>query len=435
MQTIIVRKRIKMEDNIKTAEPDIYKKSRVYYIIEAAVEYFLAMLVGTTYLAKMTTAIGISDGLTGVITAFVSLGFGFQIFALLIAHKKPIKTFVIIMNLLTQLAFTFLYAVPLFDLSTNAKTAIFIALFLFGEIIKNVIYSPKMAWTMGIVDDSKRGSFTAKKEIISLVSGMIISTSMGRLIDYFEANGNLKGAFITCGLTMLALTLIHTLLLVLIKEKPEKIEKASVKLQLKSAVTDKNLLLLIPLFVFWNIATYATTPFYGTYQLNDLEMSMTLVTIVAAVGALSRAAVSAPIGKFADKYSFVAALNICFSAIIAAYFINIFAGVGFYTAYVILHSIGMAGINSSLVNLVYDYVPHERRTGALAIKNTVAGFAGFFTTLAVRPLVDSIQKNGNRFLFIYGVYAQQILSAFGLIMTVTVLIYLNLVVKKLKKCV
>ena len=416
----------------KTKENDIYKKSRMFYIIEAAVEYFLATFVAGAYLAKMTSAIGMSDGLTGIITSFVSLGFGFQIFALFLAGKKPIKPFIIVMNLITQLFFTFLYVIPIIDISATVKTVIFIILFLSGEIIKNIIYSPKFAWEMGIVDDHKRGSFTATKEMVSLLSGIVISVTMGNFIDRLEAAGNQRGAFILGGITMFALTAIHTTLLILIKEKPEKVENEPIGLLIKNSVTDKKLLVLIPLFVFWNIATYATTPFYGTYQLNDLGMNMTTVTVIASLGAIVRACVSRPMGRLADKRSFVTSLNLCFIISLFAFVANIFAGVAFYTVHMILYSISMAGINSGIVNLVYDFVPRSRRTSALAVKNTVVGFAGFFTTLAASPLVEYIQKSGNKFLFFEHIYAQQILSAFSVIMIIICIVYLNLVVKPAK---
>ena len=421
-----------MNETISAQQNDVYKKSRLFYIIEAAVEYFLATFVAGAYLAKMTGAIGMSDGLTGIITSFVSLGFGFQIFALLLAGKKPIKPLIIVLNLITQLFFTFLYVIPIVNISTLAKTVIFIILFLIGEILKNVIYSPKFAWEMGIVDDNKRGSFTATKEMVSLLSGIVISVTMGNLIDRFESAGNQRGVFILGGITMFILTAIHTTLLILIKEKPEKAESEPIGTMIKNSITDKKLLVLIPLFVFWNIASYATTPFYGTYQLNDLGMSMTAITLISAVGAIVRACVSRPIGGLADKYSFVTSLNLCFVIAALAFFANVFAGVAFYTVYVILYSISMAGINSGIVNLVYDFVPRSRRTSALAVKNTVVGFAGFFATLAASPLVELVQKNGNKFLFLENVYAQQILSAFSAVMTAICIIYLNLVVKPAK---
>lgn len=114
-------------------------------------------------------------------------------------------------------------------------------------------------------------------------------------------------------------------------------------------------------------------------------------------------------GKFADKHSFASMLNICFIIMLVAYGINIFTvpenGKVFYTIYYMLYAIAMAGINSATINLIYDYVDKEKRVGALALKSTIAGFAGFFTTLAVSPLVSYIQKNGNEFLGL-NVYAQ-----------------------------
>lgn len=421
-----------MIETIKTEQPDIYKKSRLFYIFEAAVEYFLATFVAGTYLAKMTTAIGISDSLTGIISAFVSLGFGFQIFALFLVRKRPVKPLIITMNLLVQLAFSFLYVIPLLKIEKTVRTVIFICLFLVAEVVKNVIYSPKMAWMMGMVDDSKRGSFTAKKETVSLLSGIVVSVTMGNLIDHLEAAGNQRGMFILGGITMFSLTVIHTILLLLIQEKPEKAVNEPIARHIQKSVTDRKLLVLIPLFVFWDIATYSTTPFYGTYQLNELGMNMTTVTLIAAIGSVVRAVVSIPMGKIADKYSFINSLNICFVLALFARAANLFAGAAFYTIYAILQAAAMAGINSGIVNLVYDFVPRENRTGALAVKNTLVGFAGFFTTLAVSPLVAYIQKNGNKFLFFESIYAQQVLSAFSVVVITICIVYLNLVVKPAK---
>ena len=62
-----------MEKNNEIVK-DEYRSSRFYYILEAAFEYFVAIMVGTTYLAKLTTSIGISDGVTAVLTSIISLG-------------------------------------------------------------------------------------------------------------------------------------------------------------------------------------------------------------------------------------------------------------------------------------------------------------------------------------------------------------------------
>lgn len=106
--------------------------------------------------------------------------------------------------------------------------------------------------------------------------------------------------------------------------------------------------------------------------------------------------------------------------------------VGFIIFYV-LYAITMAGMNSGIMNLIFDYVPKEKRTGAIAILYTVGGLVGFLSTLAVKPVVDAVQANGNKFLFIDGIYAQQILSVLGALLTLATLAYINLCVKKLTK--
>ena len=140
-------------------------------------------------------------------------------------------------------------------------------------------------------------------------------------------------------------------------------------------------------------------------------------------------------GRFADKYSFAKMLNICFIIMLVGFGINMFTvpenGKIFYTVYYMLYAIAMAGINSAAINLIYDYVDKEKRVGALALKSTLAGFSGFFTTLLVSPLVTYIQNNGNTFLGLH-VYAQQVVSAIAALLLIVLIVYLNLVVGKLQ---
>ena len=103
-----------------------------------------------------------------------------------------------------------------------------------------------------------------------------------------------------------------------------------------------------------------------------------------------------------------------------------------YTFYYMLYAISMAGINSATINLIFDYVEKGKRTGALALKSTVCGFAGFFTTLIVSPLVGYVQQNNNE-LFGLPVYAQQVTSLISAVTLVVLIIYLNTVIRRIKK--
>ena len=288
---------------------------------------------------------------------------------------------------------------------------------------------------MSQVDDKKRGSFTANKEIVSLIGGIVFSFVMGSVIDGFEMAGDLNGAFIVCGLSVFGLMLLHSATLVFSKEKPaEEKERISTKQLLLELMKDENLFKVILISVMWNVVNYAATPFYGSYQIKELGFTMTFVSVLSAAYAIVRAIFSKPMGRFADKYSFAKMLNICFTIMLVAFGINVFTipenGKVFYTVYYMLSAIGMAGINSATINLIYDYVDKEKRVGALALKSTLAGFAGFITTLAVSPLVSYIQSNGNTFLGIK-VYAQQVVSAIAVVLIVILIVYLNKIVVKI----
>ena len=256
------------------------------------------------------------------------------------------------------------------------------------------------------------------------------------MIDRFEADGNLIGAFIVCGISVFVLMLLHGATLIFSKEKPrENEEKIPTGNMLKGLLSDKNLFKVILISVLWNVTSYAAIPFYGSYQIKELGFSMTFVSILAAAYAVVRSLFSRPMGKIADKYSFAKMLNVCFIVMFAGFVVNVFTvpsnGAILFTVYYMLYAIAMAGINSATINLIYDYVDQDKRVGALSLNSTFAGFAGFFTTLAVSPLVTYIQNNGNT-LFGIPVYAQQVVSVLAAVLQAVLLIYLNTVVKKIK---
>lgn len=423
-----------MEEAVKK---DKYRFSRLMYIFEAALEYFISILITGAYLAKITDAIGLSDSLTGILTAFVSLGCGFQIFALFLVNKKPVKKWVTFLHIVNQLCFSAIYLVPLVRFSKTLKTVVFIVLLLSGYIISNIINSPKINWFMSLVDDKKRGVFTANKEIVSLIGGMIFSYLMGTVIDRCEEAGRLNEAFIIGAITIFVLTLLHTLTLVLSKEKNEETDqKSSVKTEIKTLLKNKKVLKIILLAILWHMACYATTPFYGSYQIKELGFSMRFVSALSIIYAIIRSSFSRILGKYADKKSFISMLNICYIIALAGFAINIFTvpsnGKIVYTIYYILYAIALAGINSGTINLIYEEVEKSQRTGAYALQQSLSGIAGFITTTLVSLLVDKIQAEGNTFLGLT-FYAQQVVSAIGAIVMIVIVIYLNTVMRKSRK--
>jgi len=95
-----------------------------------------------------------------------------------------------------------------------------------------------------------------------------------------------------------------------------------------------------------------------------------------------------------------------------------------FILYYVLHGIALGGINSALINLIFDYVPLEKRADSLAVTQALAGVTGFVTTLLISPLVAHIQNNGNTVLGM-PIYAQQLVTFFAFLFSVAAIIFIR----------
>ena len=404
--------------------------SRLCYIIEAALEYFISLLVTGAYLARITGALGFSDSLTGILSSFVSLGCVFQLSSIrLFRNQKSVKRIIIICHIVNQLFFALVYLTPILPLTGTQKTLIFLICFCTAYIISNLIAPPKVTWLMGLVPDHTRGIFTARKEIISLLGGMIFTYIMGNIIDMLDAAGSQRLSFIAGGITVFMLMLLHTLSLLPVKEYPSTVSAAPARL--RDLMSNRMYVRIVPVIIVWHIASSSATPYYGAYQIKELGFSMTFVSVLSIAYSLIRAAASPVIGKYADRTSFSRMVTLCLSIAAAAFLINSFTvpsnGRIFYTIYYCLYAVSMAGINSAMTNLVYDCVQGDNRRSALAISTALGGVSGFAATCLMSPIVDAIQRAGHR-LGALTLYPAQFVSAVACSITLLLIIYLRTVV-------
>lgn len=146
---------------------------------------------------------------------------------------------------------------------------------------------------------------------------------------------------------------------------------------------NKSVLSVTLVFVLYNLAHYSSIPFYGTYQINELGFSLKFVSLLTIFGSSVRIIVSRPWGKYADKKSFSAMIEKCFLILVISQVCVILStpatGKTMFTLYYIFHGIAMGGINSALINLVFNYVSPDKRADSLAITQAAAGLAGFLT--------------------------------------------------------
>jgi len=225
----------------------------------------------------------------------------------------------------------------------------------------------------------------------------------------------------------MAITQLHTLTMVFSVEIPSETNSGKNPIrEMLDTLRDKNVRKVTVLFMIWYIAFCTAIPFYGTYLIKELGFSLQFVSILGIIYSLVRASVSTLWGKFADKRSFSSMISICLCIAGFGFLINTFTvpsnGAILYTLHYVLYAIAMGGINSALINLVFDMVKSQMRSNALAISQAVSGLSGFLATFAASFLVLYIQENGNRFLGM-NLYAQQITSAIAAILTFISVLY------------
>ncbi len=409
-----------------------YKRSRVLYIIEAALEYLIALSVAGSFLAYLTKSLGISDSLTGIISSIITLGCLFQLGSLFIRRAR-VKRLVILLSVLNQLCFMSLYILPLGKgLSSETKAAIFFVMILVAYFLLNMAFPKKISWFMSLVSDTQRGGFTAIKEIVSLIVGMLFSFGMGQVVDHFDRVGNPRGVFITGGITIFVLMIGHTFTMVYSIEPVSKNHPTPrIKEGIARVLGDKNMRAVALLFMLYYMSNAISVPFYYSYQIGELGMSLTMTQLIIIPGTLARVLVSIPMGRFADKKGFAKMLRFCLLMMVLGYACIVFttpaikhSGLIGFLLYYIFTSIASAGTSSATTNLVFDYVPLEERADALAITQALGGTAGFLATLVFSPLFSFIQRN-EFYLFGLPIYAQQVLSVVAIIAMLLTTLYLH----------
>ena len=418
-----------------------YRRSRNAYSIECAFEYFVALLVSGSFLAKLLKSVGMSDGLIGIISSFISLSFLFQLFSVFVVQRiANTKRFVIIFHTLSQLFFMSLYLIPFLPFEYKHKEILIILCILaayFGNyFVNSMIYQ----WGNSYVNPKGRARFSATKEMISLATGTVVTLAAGYLMDVFEAEGNLYKGFVFCAISIFIFTICDFVCLMLIKNRIKTKEEIRCRAPLgevfKNTLGNKNFLNVTLLQILWDAGRYVTVGFIGVYCINANELAFTVgaVQLINILGHGARFVVSRPIGRYSDKHSFAKGIELGLILAILSFGMCAFmtpTARYLFIAYTVLNSMCHAGLGQNMLNITYSYVDAKYVAEAMAIKNSIGGICGFGASLAASALLTRIQANGNT-LFGIHVYGQQVLAAISFVVMSVAFIFTKAVIEKQK---
>ena len=266
---------------------------------------------------------------------------------------------------------------------------------------------------------------------------MAVSLAVGFAMDAFKKAGNPKGAFLFAAVGILAFVLCDFICLVLIKNDVRSKEEAGrevvpMREVLTHTVGNRNFRSVVILSVLWNCAAYTTLGFVGTYRLGELSFTMTAVQLFGIAACIVRAAISRPLGKYADRTSYAKSVELGLVLAAVGFAANIFTMpetrylVLFFT---VMYNAALAGLGASMINMSYSYVDARYFVQASAIRGSVGGVCGFLASLGAGKILSMVQNNGNMIFGVH-VYGQQVLSAISLLFTIAALVYTKVVIEK-----
>ena len=399
-----------------------YKRYRSAYITQCTIEHLLGLLVLDAFFAKLLSYIGLSDSMVGIISSFASLAFLFQLLSIrLVQTKLSTKKIVIVADVGSQAFFMLLYFIPFIPLPDSLKKGLVMAAVMIAQAAKACISSLYFKWANTYVAPDKRATFSAGKECISLLVGIVFSAGAGLIIDKYESIGNIKGGFLFIGLTMLVLNLANFISFVLIKDESAD-ARNSMRIPTKEVLGHIRSNKIFARFIFtgflFSFASGLSAGFIGIYKTKDLAFSVFTIQVINIAADFLRMGLSIPIANYSKKFGFIKGIQLSHLMNAAGYLLICFTSPTtrwLIIPYTLLAHVSQAASYQNSFNVYYTLLPTQYMTQAMAIRQTITGLTTFFASILGGYILEQIQAAQNT-LWGISLYGQQFLCLLSLLL-------------------
>ena len=406
-----------------------YKRSRKAYVSQCTIEHLLGILVLDAFLAKVLTYLGMSDALVGIIASFSSVAFVFQLLSVnLVRSRFSTKNMVTFIDVFSQLLFTLVYFMPFIPLSPDARRITVVVSMIVAQIGKTMISSLYYKWGNTYVEDDKRAVFSARKECISLIVGIVFQFVMAAIVDKLESLGNMEGALLFVGCSMMILNISNFISFYLIKDETRD-ARDSMRVSNKeiiSHIRSNKIFLHFTLIGFLSgFGGGMLGGFIGVYKIHELAFGVLTIQIINIIADFFRMAISMPFARYSQKRGFARGLQFSTYMTVASHLFLLFTAPS--TRWLIvgqtLLSVGaQAGSYQNSFNIGYTLLPEKYMVQAMSIKRTASGIVSFCAALLGGKVLSLIQVNGGISVFGIHLYAQQFIALITICFDVAVVI-------------
>ena len=403
----------------KTTPKSEYAFSKNMYILHAALGYFITLITTGTYLAKLTTTIGISDGMTAVLGAVTSLAGVFQLLSIPLASRRRAKGTVVPMVLGNEVLHGFLYLIPFLNLPRGGSSAVFFVCIFLSLVLQQVSSPLKFNWFMSLVPSRERPAFQSAVQIFSHITGLAFTFTASWLIDYFEKINNQNAMFLTFSVAIMIISLLNMLTLLSSHEKErEPAPRQNPLRAFAPLVRNRGFRLYILMYLCNSVGTNISGPFLGTYQIKELGLSMMRISVFNAATVVVSVVFLAIFAPISRKKGMKGLMIAGFVTKAVSYLMVSLAAPGrgfvFFILYYAIQAIGTAAISIGIDTMVLDIVPETQRVSAMATRSVIIGPIAFLTTIVMTPFLTFVQGRGNM-MFGRTVYAQQIMGVMSFV--------------------
>ena len=416
------------------------QRNRLMGIFEGGTARVIFNLTSGAFLVGFLKHMGASDTVCGYILSIPVLAAAIQFLAPIVLERLEYRLRIITLgSTLHRILLTLLIAIPFLPLPSGVKLWMSAILYLFSHLSVSFVSPAVSNLYVSFVEPSNRGKYFGQRESWLLVFATIMSLLMGWILDMFRAAGNERGGFVAIYITIFLLMLINTSAYLRMKEVP--LAHSPEPMLLREVFT---LPLKSPLFrrffflsILWNIGIQLSAAFYGVYQVNDLALTYTEINLYGMLSNVVYFSCAMLWGRVADKlgWSFASMVSFLFVGITSIIWFFIVRG-PWMTPLLVLAmltaGVAWSGINISLFNLQFDFMPDQKRTVYIGFNSTVSGLLGYAASTMGAMLVGVAAAFEGEFLgMTFGI--KQLLFLLSGTMIVACAFYVKIFMKQPKR--
>lgn len=435
-----------------------YAASRNNYLVAESSSMMTNELAGGTFLVAVLNYVQISDGLSGIIR---SLGYVATLFQLLLMNRiskmskhKPLIFFC----KWQRIWLGFLFFIPGMNLSRITKCILIVLIYFYAQIAINLANPASVNLSASLVPEQIRGTYFSKKEAVAVFLTFISLFVAGLLFDTTKNTAPILG-FRILGTVIIILALIDAVSLARVNEPKlfhadsEGIEPhgrllkrrirednpepdISLLKELKETYRHKGYQKALTISAVWTIAYCMTAPFNVSYQVKELGLAYTFITVIGLCTMLIRVFLMPRMGKLADRIGSEPIFAVMLGIMSLYHLIMVFTipenGKLFFIIASIISAVGWSYINPAMLVIQIGELDTEKRTIQYTILSASAGIMGFLASVVGGRILEFLQSK-EMMIGMQKIYAQQVMNLLAIGMLGGLILYLIVNMRK-KEC-